>query len=147
MIITNAKTLKGKLVKVIMKIIKQLKATLNVKKKSMQLQLYNWFTLPVVRTCLKLTKIHTRTTHFTLLFSLPRQIWECKYLKKIYNISGLPKVNLKDSIEWFFWSWDASTSSQVSNCDRVVLEIYLDHKFYWTQESLNCELLAYEVLT
>ena len=43
--------------------------------------------------------------------------------------------------------WDTSTSSQVSNCDGVVLEIYLDHKFQWPQEGLNCEFLAYEVVT
>ena len=30
--------------------------------------------------------------------------------------------------------------------DGVVLEIYLDHKFQWLQEGLNCEPLAYEVL-
>ena len=40
--------------------------------------------------------------------------------------------------------WDTSTSSQVSNCDGVVLEIYLNHKFQWPQEGLNCESLAYE---
>ena len=31
-------------------------------------------------------------------------------------------------------------------CDGVVLEIYLDHK-KWTHEGLNCESLAYEVVT
>ena len=40
--------------------------------------------------------------------------------------------------------WHTSTSSQVSHCDGVVLEIYLDHKFQWPQEGLNCEFLAYE---
>ena len=29
----------------------------------------------------------------------------------------------------FFFFWDNSTSSQDSNCDDVVLEICLDHKF------------------
>ena len=43
--------------------------------------------------------------------------------------------------------WDTSTSSQVSNCDGVVLETYLDHKFQQLQEGLNCESLAYEVVT
>ena len=37
--------------------------------------------------------------------------------------------------------------SLVLNCDDVVLEIYLDHKFQWPQEGLNCESLAYEVVT
>ena len=45
------------------------------------------------------------------------------------------------------WVWDTSTSSQVSNCDGAVLEIYLDHKFQWSQEGLNCESLAYESVT
>ena len=44
-------------------------------------------------------------------------------------------------------NWDTSTSSQVSNCDGVMLEIYLDHKFQWPQEGLNCESLAYDVVT
>ena len=43
--------------------------------------------------------------------------------------------------------WDTSTSSQVSNWDGVVLGIYLDDKFQWPHESLNCESLAYEVVT
>ena len=43
--------------------------------------------------------------------------------------------------------WDTSTSGQVSNCDGAVLEIYLDHKFQWLQESLNCGSLAYKVVT
>ena len=32
----------------------------------------------------------------------------------------------------------------VFDCDGVVLETYLDHKFQWPQEGLNCESLAYE---
>ena len=32
----------------------------------------------------------------------------------------------------------------VRNGDGVVLEIYLDHKFQWPQEGLNCQSLAYE---
>ena len=41
--------------------------------------------------------------------------------------------------------WDISTSSEVSNCDGVVLEICLDHKFQWPQEGLKCGSLAYKV--
>ena len=44
-------------------------------------------------------------------------------------------------------SWDTSISSQVSNCDGVLLENYFYHKFQWSQEGLNCESLAYEVVT
>ena len=40
-----------------------------------------------------------------------------------------------------------STSGQVSNCDGVVLEIYLDHKFRRPQEGFNCESLTNEVVT
>ena len=43
--------------------------------------------------------------------------------------------------------WDTSISNQVSNCDGIDLEIYLDHKFPWAQEGLNCESLGYEVVT
>ena len=38
--------------------------------------------------------------------------------------------------------WDTSTSSQVSNCDGVMLKIYLDQKFQWPHEGLNCETLS-----
>ena len=34
--------------------------------------------------------------------------------------------------------------SFVSNYDGVMLEIYLDHKFPWRHEGLNCESLAHE---
>ena len=43
--------------------------------------------------------------------------------------------------------WDTSSSSQVSNCHGVVLEIYSDHKFQWPEKGLNCESLVYEVVT
>ena len=33
------------------------------------------------------------------------------------------------------------------NCNDVVLEIYLDHKFQRPQEGLNCESLAFEEIT
>ena len=33
------------------------------------------------------------------------------------------------------------------DCDGVVLEIYLDYKFQWPKEGLNCESLIYEVVT
>ena len=47
--------------------IKQLKPSLNVKVKSIQLQLYNWVTIPVASTCLKVTK-YTLEQH-TLRYS------------------------------------------------------------------------------
>ena len=43
-------------------------------------------------------------------------------------------------------SWDTFTSSQVSNCDGVVLKIYFDHNFQWLQEGLNCESFVYKVV-
>ena len=33
------------------------------------------------------------------------------------------------------------------NYDGAMLEIYLDRKFQWPQEGLNCESLACEVVT
>ena len=43
--------------------------------------------------------------------------------------------------------WDTSTSSQVSNCDGVVLEIYFNYKLQWPQEGLKCKSLEYKVVT
>ena len=40
-----------------------------------------------------------------------------------------------------------TNNKYMKNCDGVVLEIYLDHKFQWPQEGLNCESVAYEVVT
>ena len=64
------------------------------------------------------------------------------------DLENKPK-SVPASFSWFskFLCWNISTLSQVSNCDGVVLEIYLDHKFQWTQEDLNCESLAYKVVT
>ena len=42
---------------------------------------------------------------------------------------------------------NTSTLSQVSNCDGVVLEIYLNLKSQWRQEGLNCECHACEAVT
>ena len=42
--------------------------------------------------------------------------------------------------------WDTSTLNQVSTCDGVMLEIYLDHKFQGLQGVLNCESLVYEAV-
>ena len=36
---------------------------------------------------------------------------------------------------------------EIDFCDGSVLKIYLDHKFQGSQEGLNCESLAYEVVT
>ena len=33
------------------------------------------------------------------------------------------------------------------NCDGVMLESNLNHKFQWPQKGLNCEFLVYEVVT
>ena len=58
--------------------------------------------------------------------------------KNIHTDSDFMQNNLRG---------DTSTSSQVANCDGVMLEIYLDHKFQWPQESVNCESLAYKFIT
>lgn len=36
---------------------------------------------------------------------------------------------------------------QTSNFDVALLQIYLDPKFQWQQKGLNCESVAYEVVT
>ena len=73
------------------------------------------------------------------------------YIKQPYlDISDISVVSVRQHIgkvENSFYFWDTSTSSQVSNNDGVVLEIYLDHKFQWSQEGLNCESLAYDAVT
>ena len=65
-------------------------------------------------------------------------------------LAWLPNLNL-GSLLWTSLPKsilrDTSTSSEVSNCDGVVLEIYLDNNFQWPQEDLNCESLAYKVAT
>ena len=37
--------------------------------------------------------------------------------------------------------------NSILDYDGVVLEAYLDHKFHWPQEGLNCEYLAHEIVT
>ena len=37
--------------------------------------------------------------------------------------------------------------SNNNNNSGIVLEIYLDHKFQQPQEGLNCESLAYKIVT
>ena len=46
------------------------------------------------------------------------------------DISDITAVSVRQHIgkvKYSFYFWDTSTSSQVSNCDGVVFEIYLDH--------------------
>ena len=54
-------------------------------------------------------------------------------------------VFMKKKKKWTYWS--ISTSNQFSNCDGVVLSVYLNYKFHDTQENLNSELHIYEVVT
>ena len=54
-------------------------------------------------------------------------------------------VFMKKKKKWTYWS--ISTSNQFSNCDGVVLSVYLNYKFLDTQENLNSELHIYEVVT
>ena len=39
----------------------------------------------------------------------------------------------------------APNQKKFLECDGAVLKIYLDKKFQWSQEGLNCKSLAYEV--
>ena len=43
--------------------------------------------------------------------------------------------------------WDTSISSQDWNCDGVMLEIFMDHKFQWPHEGLNSEILTCNPVT
>ena len=58
------------------------------------------------------------------------------------KVGSMSKVNSKGTryldwlLKYFFF-----------NCDGVALEIYLDHKFQWPQDYLNCESLSYKVVT
>ena len=73
--------------------------------------------------------------------------------KQTYFLKTYYLMHLSNSIvhinacKTYYSSWVTSTSSQVSDCDGAVLETYLDHKFQLPQEGLNCESLAYEVVT
>ena len=44
-------------------------------------------------------------------------------------------------------SWDTSTSSQVSNFDDAVLEIYMVNKFQWPSKCLKNKPLLSDVVT
>ena len=63
------------------------------------------------------------------------------------NVSISVKSNMVNSNRL----WDElSTENKLKNpenCDGVVPDIYLDYKFQWPQKGLNCESLAYEVVT
>ena len=65
-----------------------------------------------------------------------------EYLQFIHFFRYWSMVGFIFSIIIIFW--DTSASSQVSNCDGVMLENYFDLKFQWTQEGLNCESLGHK---
>ena len=64
-------------------------------------------------------------------------LWEKVREKKFFKKLKVQEIKCRDT----------STASQVSNSDRVVLEIYFDHKLQWPQDGLNCKSLEYEVVT
>ena len=92
---------------------------------------------------LNTAKIWTRKNSVFGHFS--RSVWEaCEtaWLKELVprplNFLGTSRRIFSCIIKIYLWKWI---------CDGVILEIYLDHKFQWPQEDLNCESLAYEVVT
>ena len=109
--------------------IKQLKPSLNIKDKSIQVQLYNWFTILLASTCFKLTKIHTRTTNFTLFLSLYCQVWTCKYLQR-HNKRRHLKVYIKDSI------WIENCSFEVF-CINFQQIVYSHNTYSYTKVTKN----------
>ena len=42
--------------------------------------------------------------------------------------------------------WDTSTFGQVSKCDVVMLEFFIDRKFHFPQGDLNCKPLWYNAV-
>ena len=75
---------------------------------------------------------------------------EKKKKKKKKNQPDTSQMNEKSKYLFIFiniYYWDTSTSSQVSNCDGVVLEICLDQKLQWPQKHLNGESLPCQVVT
>ena len=82
----------------------------------------------------ELSKIITEPV-LKLESSLDHDNFQRKTIEKIRRI-------LLQRKKLYSYCWDTSTSSQVSNCDDVVREIYLDHKFQWSHEGLNCKALA-----
>ena len=99
-------------------------------------------------TCLlHFTQINEFTYDCSSLLLLNPVIYQ--HLSSIFT-----SIKLVSYSEWLFLffeakniNWDTSTSSQASNFDGVMLEIYLDHKFMWPQEGLNFESLTYKVVT
>ena len=79
---------------------------------------------------------------FVLDFKL-KWLQEGLNCKRTYDIVTKPDKPLWNNTQ----CRSTSTSSQVSKCNGVVLEIYLDQKLQWPQEDLNCKSLAYEVVT
>ena len=101
-----------------------------------------------------------RTLHFTLFSS-----------EEIYNDCFIEILKYKWVLQTAFTNWRKefnkwnelhfhNTNLQLPNeklkvnfknilndCDSVVLEVYLDHKFQWPQVGLNCESLKYDVVT
>ena len=68
------------------------------------------------------------------------EVSSTSWLEKLISCLSESKSSLKSNLA-IVWSlsvkrscWDTSTSSQVSNCAGVLLEIYLDHKFQWSQD-------------
>ena len=82
--------------------------------------------------------------HKQLFFFKPRSVAEAPFLKQMNlwrnNINYVIRIQIISSLL-------KKVVIETSCCDSVVLEIYLDYKFQWPQESLNCESLACEVVT
>ena len=88
------------------------------------------------------TVLRTRLSWITK-FSDHRRVWNANFMHTMIQSTRIRYLTTRVAD----FSWDTSTSSQFWNCNGVVLEIYLNHKFHWAQEGLNCEPLTYHVFT
>ena len=84
------------------------------------------------------SKIFTRFNFKHFIKYLFSTAWAKYFRQTLVHI----KYQIGKSSISIFYEWDTSASSEVSNCDGVVLEIYLDHRFQWPQGGLGCESVA-----
>ena len=102
--------------------------------------------------CVALPGLQTFTgSDYTVSFYCKWKIWSQKLLergedvKEVFSALKGPLLS-EGEIQTTFKTIKKFTCAkydrQKFTCDGIVLEIYLDHKFQWPQEGLNCESFA-----
>ena len=92
----------------------------------------------VLRNFAKFTGKHLCQSNYIKKETLA-QVFSCEFCG-ISKITFFNRTPLGDCL----WILQLRTRFQTAMC---CAQIYLDHKFQWPQEGLNCESLAYEVVT